>query len=328
MLCISRITDEKLAQRFGDGRHNFHIEMRCNLPCMSNLDICEKCVGKTPTYKTHGSRKFDHGKVNEPIPDNSHIFGGSWYEKRIKEWGAPTSESIQYALKHQEEARCGYFVSSNVSSSGHKDIKQQRGVEMPRGRKPKAVEEGQEGQENITPVKRKRPNVASCAHLDSANDSLSPPQTDKALSPPSPLPSDEKPKITVRRRKADLTQDSPGGTEKKKPVSPRKKVSTASATSSSPITNALLSGEEPIVFQEAVIPTIMESTIEQVDTDGYEIEYVELREFEVGGATYYRDSKKNKLYKKVKNGIGPYVGRYSQEMGEIDNSIHDSDDEN
>jgi hypothetical protein len=30
MLCLSRVTDERYARRFGDGDHKFYFEIRCN----------------------------------------------------------------------------------------------------------------------------------------------------------------------------------------------------------------------------------------------------------------------------------------------------------
>ena len=34
MLCLSRYTDDTYAQQFGDGRHKFYLEFRCNRPCL------------------------------------------------------------------------------------------------------------------------------------------------------------------------------------------------------------------------------------------------------------------------------------------------------
>ena len=68
--------------------------------------------------------------------------------------------------------------------------------------------------------------------------------------------------------------------------------------------------------------------MEEFATDGYAIEYVKLSSFEVGQTTYFRDSIKNKLYKKHKeNRIGDYVGRYDSHTDSIRTDIPDSDDE-
>ena len=81
-----------------------------------------------------------------------------------------------------------------------------------------------------------------------------------------------------------------------------------------------------MVQKEVVLPTHMEQIREEVDTDGFEIEYVKLSVFTLGDMTYFRDSKKNKLYKKIKeNIIGAYVGRYDGET--IHTDVPDSDEE-
>ena len=82
------------------------------------------------------------------------------------------------------------------------------------------------------------------------------------------------------------------------------------------------------LHKEVVLPTHMESTIEEFDTDGFEIEYVRLSTFEHESQTYFRDSKKNKLYKKIKEKtIGSYVGRYDPDMNMIHMDVPDSDSE-
>jgi len=107
MACLSRITDETYVQHFGNGRNKFYVEFRCNLPCISGTDLCLKCTDKSATCKTQTSRRFQHGKVNEPIPDTSHLFGGKWYEQSVKKYGLPADDIIQFAMDHQRDARKG-----------------------------------------------------------------------------------------------------------------------------------------------------------------------------------------------------------------------------
>jgi hypothetical protein len=83
-----------------------------------------------------------------------------------------------------------------------------------------------------------------------------------------------------------------------------------------------------MVQKEVVLPTHMEQEREEVDTDGFEIEYVKLSVFVLGDATYFRESKKNKLYKKIKEKtIGSYVGRYDPSTETVHTDVPDSDDE-
>ena len=82
------------------------------------------------------------------------------------------------------------------------------------------------------------------------------------------------------------------------------------------------------IHKEVTLPTHLEKTMEEVDTDGYRVEYVKLTPFEVGSAVYYRDAKKNKLYQKLKEGrIGHYVGRYDAPTESIVTDVPDSDDD-
>jgi len=106
--CISRITDDAYTQKFGNGRNNFYIELRCHGTCIRGLDVCLRCVEKSDTCKNQASRKFPHGNVNEPIPDKSHIFGGKWYEEHVRKYGTPSEDVLQFAIEHQRKARDGF----------------------------------------------------------------------------------------------------------------------------------------------------------------------------------------------------------------------------
>ncbi len=375
MACISRITDNSIAQKFGNGYHTFYVEKRCNLPCMANSDICNICVNKLKDYNKQSSRLFDHGKVNEPIPDNSHIFGGKWYELGVKKWGEPCEAAIKFAKQYQQETRRGFVViqpdtnqnisndpikrrkkpvigtktitiddniinsdNNNTSNSNnkidetYKDNTQKEELEMPRGKKTDTSNET--NNETVIPVKKRgRPKIGTKTTITNSTEALSPQneEANRAIAEvvsttPVSAPSVSATSVSatskpaVRRRKADLIGNTVSSTTtRKKPVTSRKKTI-------SDVVNPLLV-DNPIIFQEAVIPTIMENDIEQIDTEGYEIEYIELREFEIIGVSYYRNAKKKKLYKKVKNGIGSYVGRYYQDKDEIDYDIPDSDNE-
>jgi hypothetical protein len=84
----------------------------------------------------------------------------------------------------------------------------------------------------------------------------------------------------------------------------------------------------PVIHKEVVLPTHMEQTMEEIDTEGYAIEYVKLKPFAVGGTTYFRDFNKNKLYRRIKESvIGEYVGRYDPDREAIHTEVPDSDAE-
>ena len=72
----------------------------------------------------------------------------------------------------------------------------------------------------------------------------------------------------------------------------------------------------------------MEKTMEVFDMDQYEIEYVKVQPCMIGNVSYFKDNKKNKVYKRIKEKmIGEYIGRYDPYTDSIVTDIPDSDDE-
>jgi len=276
------------------------------------MDCCAKCAEKSDT-KLQTSRKFNHGNVNEPIPDNSHIFGGKWYYEAAKKWSPPPSEIIEFALAYQKEAHGDFIVEQPDYDELSKAKKQSLSQEMPRAKK--VVSE--DGITQVEPVKRNRkPKVAQVTQVtSSSNDLLSEEQVAK------PVKRTRKPKIAVD---PSMTTTETVASEPKKRVQSmqrKKAVDTPYST--------LIGSTTQLVHKEVSLPTHIETKLEEVDIDGYKIEYVKLSVFEVGQATYFRDSVKNKLYKKIKErGIGAYIGRWNPDTDSIIADIPDSDNEN
>ena len=81
-------------------------------------------------------------------------------------------------------------------------------------------------------------------------------------------------------------------------------------------------------YNTVVHPTYIEETLEEVNTDEYEIEYVPLSLVEIESTVYYCDKKKSKLYTRNKDKhVGKYIGRYHADTGSIYTDIPDSDEE-
>jgi hypothetical protein len=91
--------------------------------------------------------------------------------------------------------------------------------------------------------------------------------------------------------------------------------------------SSLVQHANTLVYKEVSLPTHLEKTVEEVDTEDGEVEYVTLQPFQLHGASYFRDPKKNKLYKNVKQKIGEYIGRYDPNKEIIHTDLPDSDDE-
>jgi hypothetical protein len=269
MRCISRITEDTYCQNFGNGHNKFYIELRCNLPCNGKSDICSKCSIKSASCKTQSSRRFNHGKVTEPIPDDSHIYGGKWYLNSVKKYGEPNMSAINLAEEYQRTARADSSSSSNSMTS----------------------------EVEIKPTKTRKPKVAP--------DEASTQMTDST---------------TKKRTKPRVAPETDSASESKSSVSRKKHIST-------PYTS-LVNNTTKLVHKEVSIPTHIETKLDEIITEGFEIEHVQLSLFEANGTTYFRDSKKNKLYKKIKDKIGPYVGRWNPDTDSVLTDIPDSDDEN
>jgi hypothetical protein len=80
---------------------------------------------------------------------------------------------------------------------------------------------------------------------------------------------------------------------------------------------------DQLIQKDVSIPTHIETTLEEIDTEDCKIEYIPLSTFEHNGTTYFKY--KNKLYKKIHDKIGTYVGKIYN--GSII-YVPDSDDEN
>jgi hypothetical protein len=285
------------------------------------MDCCAKCAEKSDT-KLQTSRKFNHGNVNEPIPDNSHIFGGKWYYEAAKKWSPPPSEIIEFALAYQKEARGDFIIEQPDYDELSKAKKQYLSQEMPRAKK--VVSE--DGITPAEPVKRSRkPKVAQVTQVtqvtketSSSNDVQSEEQEAK------PVKRTRKPKVAVD---PSMTTPETVASEPKKCVQSMQRIQRKKAIDTP--YSSLIGSTPQLVHKEVSLPTHIETKLEEVDIDGYKIEYIKLSVFEVGQATYFRDSVKNKLYKKIKErGIGAYIGRWNPDTDSIITDIPDSDNEN
>jgi hypothetical protein len=84
-----------------------------------------------------------------------------------------------------------------------------------------------------------------------------------------------------------------------------------------------------IVPQRAatIVATHIERDIEEYYVDDYDIEILPVVPFEYDGTSYLREPTKNKLFQRIKNNVGAYVGRYDPYTETIRTDIPDSDAE-
>ena len=290
--CHTRITSRKTVQYFADGIHKFYLEYCCERPCLDGQNRCKSCIKIHSGARSQFDSTYPHGHMSEPIPEHSHIFGGTWYYRSIKLWGEPSPQAIALAQQYQREARqYDTIPTKSVPSKA-----ESASIPQDMARQKKVVDAVTDAVTDAVahPVKRSRkPKVAE-------KDAVANTVTDITIA-------------TV------ITETAPS----KAPAKPRKRaVKTSPKMESAPV-------QEIRICKEVVIPTHIEQQMEEVDANDYEIEYVPLTFIEIGHTTYFRDSKKNKLYQKIKEKIiGPYVGRYCPHTESICTDIPDSDEEN
>jgi hypothetical protein len=263
-------------------------------PCIDGQERCKSCIKIHKGARSQFDSTYPHGHMSEPIPEHSHIFGGTWYEERIQVWGAPSAEVIALALQHQVEARQFYTIptpsKASILSTSH-DM----------GRPKKVVDDSVEPVKAVPQKRSRKPKVGTIEVSVVADTVVA-----EAV-PAVELQASEETQVT------QVTQVKPKAKPRKKPTNPKEETKKPDVQS---------------ICKEVVIPTYIEENIEEIDTQYYEIEYIILTHIELDKITYYHDTKKQKLYEIIRNKeIGPYVGRYCPHTGLICTDVPDSDEE-
>ena len=106
MWCQKRITNQDLLVRFGDGKHRFYLESVCGARVVEG-DVCDHCAHLTCQTRTQDVRTFPHGIVSDKYTKESHIYDSPWYHAKVKAYGAPTAEVLEFAMEAQKRARAG-----------------------------------------------------------------------------------------------------------------------------------------------------------------------------------------------------------------------------
>lgn len=84
----------------------------------------------------------------------------------------------------------------------------------------------------------------------------------------------------------------------------------------------------PVQHKDSCIPTHYEEEMEEKSLSDYETEVVPLTLFTLQSTTYFRDAKKNKIYRRMKEKtLGPYIGRYDPLSETLVTDVPDSDEE-
>jgi len=111
--CIGRISKVEGILHFKDGRHRFYLEYRCSNNAIPHTNNCARCTDRTRD-KIQSSGKYDHGNVNEPIPDHSHIYGGKWYTTGFGLWGGVNLIDEEKAKEYRDVAQAEFANHNTV----------------------------------------------------------------------------------------------------------------------------------------------------------------------------------------------------------------------
>lgn len=290
--CIGRISKVQGIMHFADKRHRFYLEYRCPNQVIANTNNCARCTGRSRD-KIQSSGKYDHGNVNEPIPDHSQMYGGKWYTNWCDLWGLPNDNDIAIAEEHRDIARAEFATMEIVAKTEAKtETKEETKAEFT----------------VISPIpikrtrKRIQPLEATAASTTSSTASLTPSPSASSAS----LTTASSASLTTAST-ASLT---PSLQPRKRTIKPKPK-------------NEIVIPAE----SKSIIATHIETKIEELCIDDYEVEYIKLTPFEHNDITYFREPTKNKLFEKKNKAIGAYIGRYDSYTDTIRTDIPDSDNE-
>lgn len=154
---MARLTDFAKTKSvcIGKSKHRCSIVKVCTSEAMEGNTLCEWCFtlpkdGRYKDGKYHGRNV--HGLITEPIPEDSHIYGGPWYNGIVelygdledKEW-IKMAEEAQQKLEEEVRKRVGDNVVPKEKKQKHQKAEQPVEEEtekkkVQRGRKKKVVE--------------------------------------------------------------------------------------------------------------------------------------------------------------------------------------------
>ena len=249
----ARFADRK---RFGDGAHYFMVERRCRESTLPGRDdVCVRCSRRTIEDTLQERLAFDHGLVDEPIPDWSHIYGGAWYEARVEAYGAPDEDTVAWAEEYARVAK--------LEGDEHKAAERELGMDPLKKKRGRGADDG-DGTGKTPGRKKKEPAGGAGAE---------------------PKPKSRAPKAA--------------GAAAPKPVS------------------------KPEAKPPTYVATHLEKELEALTVD--DVEIIRVAPFEHDGRKYFRDERKNKIYKAMATAPGPYIGRWNPRLSAVETDIPDSD---
>lgn len=241
------------------------VERRCRESTLPGRDdVCARCSRRTIEDTLQERLAFDHGLIDEPIPDWSHIYGGAWYEARVEAYGAPDEDTVAWAEEYARVAK--------LEGDEHKAAERELGMD---------------------PLKKKRGRAAD--------------KTDDGDS--------------VRKTPGRKKKEAAGGAGQKAERAEQKPKPKAKSSAA-----AVKPVSKPEAKPPTYVATHLEKELEALTVD--DVEIIRVAPFEHDGRKYFRDERKNKIYKAVAAAPGPYIGRWNPRLSAVETDIPDSDADN
>jgi hypothetical protein len=278
LTCDARLAKKGYYITFGNKKGRCYLEFRCSKKTTQPSGLCTSCETKNPNCRTQDTRTFEHGRVWEPIPEKSHIFGGQWYYENQEKNGEPLSVDVEAALKHQKEARKGFPPIEDMLSSAKTTKKN-------------------------TASEKQNNTIMNAFDMSSSLSSLS--TLDTLESARSEETSPKRKKKEVDPDRSERSKRSQKSTEKQN-TGPRRK------TTAAPPSDFTITLPVQVPDQIVVYPIYVEEVQEPYEIA--EIEYITVTEFEYNDDLYYKCNEDNRIFEYLNDGgMGECIGIYEDD---------------
>lgn len=141
MKCHARLIRDGFIGHFRTDKKRlyFYAEDYCRENACENSLLCEAHKQRKPCVKSNSiqDNSFDHGYIHMAIPEESHIYGSTWYSKKVVIKGDPDENTKGSAQRYAEE------VKDYVQSSLHETSSEESSVE-PAPKKKRKVQKKKE----------------------------------------------------------------------------------------------------------------------------------------------------------------------------------------
>jgi hypothetical protein len=286
-LCEARLAKKGYYINFGNKKGRCYLEFRCNKKAEQTSGLCTSCQTKNPNCRTQDTRTFQHGRVWEPIPEKSQIFGSPWYYESLEKNGEPLSTDIETALQHQKEARKGFPQIEYMPPQ------------------PKNKTSSKNTIKDAFDMSSSTSSLLTVATTETAETTES--VTSKSTGSKKSKKDQDLSEKSERSEKSKRQERGSSSANNEKRAAPKRKVT-------APTNDFTVTLPVQLPEQMTLFPIYVEEIEEPYEIA--EIEYLNLQEFEYNDDLYYKCNEDNRIFEYLRDGgIGNCIGVY--EDGEI-----------